>query len=191
MKSQCGGQTSFGKERLRKLTMSDMELRPAILIKICIHTTKRKGETGKRREEKERINRNFWDARQAMHKRQLTTVIASHLCLPVTSVICFLIRSIQFLLNMFMEGKWELLCSQNITMYPENPSPEMVSSMQRVQLRHYLIIKNGCYSLNIKTCHRFTPPRPGPAVPSILPCLFQAHSYCVLGSSPEPTLKKD
>ena len=59
MKSQCGGQTSFGKERLRKLTISDLELSPAILIKTFIHTTNRKGETGKRAEEKERVNRNF------------------------------------------------------------------------------------------------------------------------------------
>lgn len=87
---------SFGKGRLRKLTMSDMELRPAILIQMSIHTTNRKGETGKRTEEKERVNRNFWDIRQAMHMRQLTTVMAFPLCFPTTSLICFLTRSIQF-----------------------------------------------------------------------------------------------
>lgn len=68
-----------------------------------------------------------------------------------------------------MEGKGDLQCSQNITMNPEKHSHEMVLTMQWVWLMHYLIIKNECYSLNIKTCHHFTPPWPGPAVPSVLP----------------------
>lgn len=42
------GQTNFGKERLRKITMSDMELVVALLIKTSTHTTNRKSEIGKR-----------------------------------------------------------------------------------------------------------------------------------------------
>lgn len=65
-----------------------------------------------------------------MHMRQLTTGIASHLCFPMTSVICFLTRQYSSLLNMLAEGKGDLQCSQNITMNPEKHSHEMVLTMQ-------------------------------------------------------------
>lgn len=65
-----------------------------------------------------------------MRMRQLTAIKAFHRCFPMTSAICFLTRQYSSLGNMFMEGKGDLQCSQNITMNPEKQSHEMVLTVQ-------------------------------------------------------------